>query len=1158
MPTEPDALARARAELEQKIPNLEEELQRRARVAYWKKIKENAKADVAGVGHMLATVVNPLKMRQVIANLLTSGKAHERAVQKAKEEGLPPPPEPPGVGDFLTGIVTETAAWKGLKAYVMAGGAYGGKEAAIKGLKAVKGQFEQHPVFTVAEAAGYGWTAGKVAVSTSRSAKAAKELAAAMSAEAVAVARGQAVAARRATIDAATESVKEAARLRRYNMDLAAAEAYAEDLFSARKAVVEAGEVAGQRQRLAVLESFAGKADWGQQAMFPSVPLPRSATGEAFFEALVPKDVPLLPAPEQVYGPGFVMKPSELRQPLRVPRVNMAKTKALPGGGKDLSGVVSSPRVNPRAVEFRPGAESKTVAEIRAAKKEATAQAAKAKKIAAARATKAARRPVIKNEATGSMEPGFVGDNIAFEAGPISAEVVVSETAPSAFRNGWVDQVFGQVKRMAKSPMSKSIVDDMEKIFDYHHGVSGRQFELLRDKAIHRLSAKERELLTQILEKRYTGPVTPGLQRAASELREMYTKFGDEFEKLGMMVEMPDGTFRPWSRIADYSPRMLKTEIAKILWNDSKTIKSDVLKYLYSAGGKITREAEEQIINNLFKTGKLRASKHTLDAINGLMRSNIARTPAEAMAFINKRTHANLHRFFGNVDAARTAHFPAHFYEQDAVKLATEYIYGASRRLAEMKVWGARNEKLLAKMKAIAATDAREYEFFNDVADIFVGNKDRVFAAKHPTLVGLYNAYSAYSVASKISLGTAFIPNMTQFMISSLPVVGVARTAMGAMKVLFSPSYRASLRETGILVPETMRRFMQSEFGGASERGLRVISKPFTGANVMMKYMAAAGIDMAWDDILRRAATPGVTGHGSALRTLKRLGLTPEMAATEIGRSKGVFRFASNSQLQRNLLEEPILLSQPVMRPFVLFKRFGIRQAHFINDWVFQEARHGNVIPILRLGVAGYAGGEFVGKAKDLLKQALSGEAVFRPEEPWWKDFLNNWSQVGALGVFTDLMRVESEVPAEVFTKWIDNGVFGITPLPVHDVFMKAPEFTKRAVRDVARYGTEAGGRRVATDLVGAVAGTLPGALAKRFKSDLDREQDLEYKRSKVQEEINNLYLGGNFDAGIRIYLSWIRQFPGKPVRLPSTDELIDMHKEKAFRRMDMKPPPNR
>ena len=57
---------------------------------------------------------------------------------------------------------------------------------------------------------------------------------------------------------------------------------------------------------------------------------------------------------------------------------------------------------------------------------------------------------------------------------------------------------------------------------------------------------------------------------------------------------------------------------------------------------------------------------------------------------------------------------------------------------------------------------------------------------------------------------------------------------------------------------------------------------------------------------------------------------------SETKQREGIYRFAIDSQLQRNILREPVYFNDTRFRPFILFKRFGYRQFEYIfkNSYV--------------------------------------------------------------------------------------------------------------------------------------------------------------------------------------------------------------------------------
>ena len=74
-------------------------------------------------------------------------------------------------------------------------------------------------------------------------------------------------------------------------------------------------------------------------------------------------------------------------------------------------------------------------------------------------------------------------------------------------------------------------------------------------------------------------------------------------------------------------------------------------------------------------------------------------------------------------------------------------------------------------------------------------NKLRGYTGKAKDIL---NAYYGFEVGSKIGLGTATIPNLTQTLVSTMPQWGVFRTLRSGIDLL-NPQSREFARSTGIL-----------------------------------------------------------------------------------------------------------------------------------------------------------------------------------------------------------------------------------------------------------------------------------------------------------------------------------------------------------------------
>jgi hypothetical protein len=174
----------------------------------------------------------------------------------------------------------------------------------------------------------------------------------------------------------------------------------------------------------------------------------------------------------------------------------------------------------------------------------------------------------------------------------------------------------------------------------------------------------------------------------------------------------------------------------------------------------------------------------------------------------------------------------------------------------------------------------------------------------------------------------------------------------------------------------------------------------------------------------------GIRG-GHAKRQLKSMGIDWEKPLTKEAQQKGAFRFASDTQLQRDIFKEPIWMNDPKLRPFALFKRFGYRQFNFIRENVFNEIRQGNAMPLIRLAAGGYVGGEFVLWAKGALKKTLSGIPYDDKDQSTIQHIANVYAAVGAMGMASDVFRSYSETGRGKAKDIIGNILFQTTPLPI-------------------------------------------------------------------------------------------------------------------------------
>jgi hypothetical protein len=273
----------------------------------------------------------------------------------------------------------------------------------------------------------------------------------------------------------------------------------------------------------------------------------------------------------------------------------------------------------------------------------------------------------------------------------------------------------------------------------------------------------------------------------------------------------------------------------------------------------------------------------------------------------------------------------------------------------------------------------------------------------------------------------------------------------------------------------------------------------------------------------------------------------------------GMYRFATDSQLQKNILKDPFFFNEPKMRPFIVFKRFGYRQASYIKDALWRETKRGNIFPILRLAAGGYFGGEFVIWGKNKIKATFTGEPVYRESEQYtWERFLSNVAATGSFGVMGDMLipaegdKKEQNLAAgeppwyyKVAAKAGSSLEFAATPVILSDTKALIDK-GKKVTEELAKYN-DAG--LVARRNVGGVfdmIGTLPRWGAARLDTKSQKEDRIERAMGDVKKKIFVAMRDGDDEKAMRLQKLWNDAHPQNPILMKDISRKALVKKYKA------------
>jgi len=626
-------------------------------------------------------------------------------------------------------------------------------------------------------------------------------------------------------------------------------------------------------------------------------------------------------------------------------------------------------------------------------------------------------------------------------------------------------------------------------------------------------------------------------------------------------------------------------------------IGQDVFKVIHEdasfAGTRMGQDAMSmKKLQNLLKSDKSNFSKETLEAMDHLSKEfkKQGASPDQAMARawmeLRNTVYKQRYSIVGKLERSRKAKLPEIFYERDARLVLSKYVADVAKRTAQVEFFGDKGQVIEQRLTALKklrgqTSDpkrkqilSQEMKFLDQLYDSHT-NQIEVDPTKNwgdPRARKAFKDLVDFEVGTKIGLGYATIPNVTQTLISTAVKAGYYNTFKGAIK-LANPlesgkKYRNDVKKSGISNLSVFQMLSGLEPSGSIMGKFANLTTTISGFQHMNKanqyISAAAGKEYVASLMKAKDSSIGFRRNW-AEKGLRDLDINPNTKTlTERQTLESMYRFSRDSQLQRNVLNDPLFFNDPRFRPFILFKRFGYKQFNWIRENLSQEFARGNLLPILRLGVGGAFGAQFVVWSKKALNNFLAGEEVydenrlFLPGLPkgtilddmggdintdmseyTWSDFFDHVGSVGAFGFVSDITASENKFRALEFL---------FKPAIIQDG-MKAVDALQRMYKDMEDYGMGAG-KRAAKYLL-PIFGTVPRRLAKRLETRGQRETYTTYRRGIIRSRVLDALISGNDKEAFKLVDAWNRANPHKAFYLEDIgiDAIYERLKTKAEKR---------
>lgn len=637
----------------------------------------------------------------------------------------------------------------------------------------------------------------------------------------------------------------------------------------------------------------------------------------------------------------------------------------------------------------------------------------------------------------GKVIPGVGKTRLSSESG--SVVNVVHESAKAIKNPDAIHRkLLSESRNRVKGELGQRAISQMEDVRATRYTLAGDWTTQLR--SVFGAGARLRGIITPSFGRQLSdalegeAKVSQNMREMAAKVRQILDNIWQEASDAGVKIKLPNGKYVDIPKQPNYLPRQLKEDISSKIFDDINKAFAKETELALGAAGQSDIAVAKFIDKDIGRRFLL--APETEKAINYLM-TNKNMTYGEAVVKLRRFLHNERFNPFGNLEKARTLDLPSEFYERDFFKLFNSYVMGSSRAIAEVKQWGAQREGIADLLTKIGHESPSDYETVRDMYHLSSGLWEKL----HPTNRAwkkTAEAYTKFAVGTKIGLGTAIIPNFFQTLYSTMVRVPWRRVASGGWKYVTDSDFRKAVRSCGATVAEAI----QSVTGGNVELKsvpMKVLMSPFTYVNRANKALAASAA-REWIPALYRDAQGIGRRAEYAQRQLKKVGVNYREELTEETLRKGMFRTASDTQLQPDIFKEPLWFNKPNTRVFALFKRFGYRQFNLVREDVVGELKHGDPMPLLRLAVGGALGGYLTYKAQNLLRKTLRGDKYDDADLALWQQIVNTYAAVGTLGVISDIARIYDDDPGRMKRQLFTNIGRAVAPVIIsepYELFME-------------------------------------------------------------------------------------------------------------------------
>lgn len=429
-------------------------------------------------------------------------------------------------------------------------------------------------------------------------------------------------------------------------------------------------------------------------------------------------------------------------------------------------------------------------------------------------------------------------------------------------------------------------------------------------------------------------------------------EIAEQAQRSGLTVRGTDGIDRPFVPRDNYYPRVVNEARLKEIRSNPEKANAMFISMMEKSNGAIESITEaKKIFNNIIKD----------------------------------RTQKR----YGNLERAREVDFlPDDMLIRDPRKVLSSYLQGARKRIADAQTLGPKQEnaiRLIEDARVRGGDADTMLELLRRATGEEIFNQGEVQLSR---IARTYNNFSKLSLAAVTNMGDVVKPFVR------------------------SGEFFTTLK--GIVKSFTEEGATQARRSGAVEANLRSLLEDAGDTKWSDAFFKYTGFTMTETKVRSFNANAAVA-HAEAL--VKRLSRNPDNAfayrrlaqwledpdaaikrgfLTQAEKDVVGFRGIADTQPLRRL-DIPFYWQRPGVKVLTQFKTFAYKHMTFMKKFVVDEARQGNVRPLIAFLVMGQIVGETVGDMKAAIRNRDRPDDVTRR-------IIDNYMTIGGIGLATDFL----------------------------------------------------------------------------------------------------------------------------------------------------------